>query len=446
MMLTLIKNATVINEGTTKVCDVLIENEKILKIVDTGNIDTKADIIIDAEGLLLLPGIIDDQVHFREPGMTHKGDIYSESRAAAAGGVTSFMEMPNTSPSTISIELLNQKNEIASKNSLVNYSFFLGATNDNIDEIKNIDPTEIAGVKMFLGSSTGNLLVDNIQSIENILANSPVIVAAHCEDDAIINKNLAEYKNKYGDNIPVKSHPSIRSEDACYTSSSNAVRIAKKTGGKLHVFHLSTEKEISLFSDKPLSEKNITAEVCVHHLWFNDTDYDKYGTKIKWNPAIKKETDRLALIKALKDGKIDIVATDHAPHTIEEKDNVYTKAPSGAPMVQHSLLVMLELAKQNYFSVSDVVKWMCHNPADLFKINLRGYIRENYFADLVLVDPNTETLVTKENILYKCGWSPLEGTKFKNKIHTTFVNGKIVYVNGKIIDNHTAGEKLKFNR
>ena len=444
-MLTLIKNATVINEGISKVCDVLIENEKILKVEKAGDIKTKVDITIDADGLWLLPGIIDDQVHFREPGMTHKGDIYSESRAAAAGGVTSFMEMPNTNPSTTSIELINQKNEIAAKNSLVNYSFFLGATNDNIDEIKNIDTNEIAGVKMFLGSSTGNLLVDNNLSIKNILANSPVIVAAHCEDDTIINENFAEYKSKFGDNIPIKYHAAIRSENACYTSSSNAVRIAKETGGRLHVFHLSTEKELSLFSNKPLAEKKITAEVCVHHLWFNDTDYEKYGTKIKWNPAIKKESDRLALIQALKDGKIDIVATDHAPHTIEEKDNIYTNAPSGGPMVQHSLLVMLELAKQNYFLAVDVVKWMCHNPAELYKIGLRGYIRENYFADLVLVNPNTETLVKKENLLYKCGWSPLEGTKFSNKIHTTFVNGKIVFDNGKIIENE-AGKKLKFNR
>ncbi len=444
-MLTLIKNAIVINEGTSKACDVLIENEKILKVEKTGDIKTKVDTTIDADGLWLLPGIIDDQVHFREPGMTHKGDIYSESRAAAAGGVTSFIEMPNTNPSTTSIELINQKNEIAAKNSLVNYSFFMGATNDNIEEIKNLDPTEIAGVKMFLGSSTGNLLVDNNLSIKNILANSPVIVAAHCEDDTIINENFAEYKSKFGDNIPVKYHAAIRSENACYTSSSNAVRIAKETGGKLHVFHLSTEKELSLFSNKPLSEKNITAEVCVHHLWFNDTDYEKYGTKIKWNPAIKKETDRLALIQALKDEKIDIVATDHAPHTLEEKDNVYTKAPSGGPMVQHSLLVMLELAKQNYFLAVDVVKWMCHNPTELYKIEGRGYIRENYFADLVLVNPNAETLVEKENLLYKCGWSPLEGTKFGNKIHTTFVNGKIVFDNGKIIENE-AGKKLKFNR
>jgi dihydroorotase len=299
---------------------------------------------------------------------------------------------------------------------------------------------------MFLGSSTGNLLVDDNNAIEQILANSPIIVAAHCEDDNIINQNLTNFKNKYGDDIPIKFHPEIRSEEACYSSSAKAVNIAQKTGGKLHIFHLSTAKELELLSDLPINEKNITSEVCVHHLWFNDNDYEKYGTKIKWNPSIKKESDRLALIQALKDGKIDIVATDHAPHTKEEKENIYTKAPSGGPMVQHSLQVMLELAKQGYFSPKDVVKWMCHNPAKLYKIDGRGYIRENYFADLVLVDPNTSETVNQDNILYKCKWSPLEGTILSHQIKTTFVNGKIVFNNGKIIDNIAAGKKLKFNR
>ena len=445
-MQTLIKNALIINEGERKKCDLLIVDDKIVKIADIGNIANIADTIIDAEGLWLLPGIIDDQVHFREPGMTQKGDIYSESRAAAAGGVTSFMEMPNTNPSTTSIELLNQKFDIASNNSLVNFSFFIGATNENIDVIKKINITEVAGVKMFLGSSTGNLLVDDNNAIEQILANSPIIVAAHCEDDKIINQNLTNFKNKYGDDIPIKFHPEIRSEEACYSSSSNAVEIAKKTGGELHIFHLSTAKELELLSDLPINEKNITSEVCVHHLWFNDNDYEKYGTKIKWNPSIKKESDRLALIQALKDGKIDIVATDHAPHTKEEKENNYTKAPSGGPMVQHSLQVMLELSKQSYFSPEDVVKWMCHNPAKLYKIDGRGYIRENYFADLVLVDPNTDEIVTQDNIFYKCRWSPLEGTKLSYQIKTTIVNGKIVFNNGKIFDNIAAGKKLKFNR
>ncbi len=444
-MLTLIKNATIINEGTKKIADVLIKDDRIDKISSNNDINVKADKVIDASGLLLLPGIIDDQVHFREPGMTYKGDIFSESRAAAAGGVTSFMEMPNTKPATTTIELLNQKFDIAKNNSLVNYSFFIGATNDNCDLISKIDPKTVGGVKMFLGSSTGDLLVDEKKAIEKILSNSPTIVAAHCEEDSVINKNLEFFKNKFGDNIPIKHHPNIRSEEACYVSSSNAVESAKKTGGHLHVFHLSTEKEIQLLSDKPLSEKKITSEVCVHHLWFNDQQYETHGTKIKWNPAIKKESDRLALIQALKDGKIDVVATDHAPHTIEEKDNIYTKAPSGGPMVQHSLLVMLELAEQGHFSSEDVVKWMCHNPAELFKIDSRGFIRENYYADFVLVNPNEGITVNKNNILYKCGWSPIEGTKFKNKVQTTFVNGKIVFDNGKIIDSQ-AGEKLIFNR
>lgn len=445
-MKTLIKNALIINEGESKKCDLLIVDDKIVKIANVDNMTDVADTIIDAEGLWLLPGIIDDQVHFREPGMTQKGDIYSESRAAAAGGVTSFMEMPNTNPSTTSIELLNQKFEIASKNSLVNFSFFIGATNENIDVIKKINISEVAGVKMFLGSSTGNLLVDDNNAIEQILANSPIIVAAHCEDDNIINHNLTNFKNQYGDDIPIKFHPEIRSEEACYSSSAKAVNIAQKTGGKLHIFHLSTAKELELLSDLPINEKNITSEVCVHHLWFSDNDYEKYGTKIKWNPAIKKESNRIALINALKDGKIDIVATDHAPHTKEEKENIYTKAPSGGPMVQHSLQVMLELSKQGYFSPEDVVKWMCHNPAKLYKIDGRGYIRENYFADLVLVDPNTSETVNQDNILYKCKWSPLEGTILSHQIKTTFVNGKIVFNNGKIFDANAAGKKLKFNR
>jgi len=443
-MQTLIKGATLINEGSQRIADILIENQNIIKIADVGIIKT-ADKIIDADGLLLLPGIIDDQVHFREPGMTHKGDIYSESRAAAAGGVTSFMEMPNTNPSTTDFNLLEQKFKIAAKNSLVNYSFFIGATNENTELIAKTDSKTIAGVKMFLGSSTGNLLVDKQKAIEDILSVSPIIVAAHCEEDSIINKNLEFYKEKYGDNIPIKHHPDIRSEEACYSSSSKAVKAAEKTGGHLHVFHLSTEKELELLSSEPLNQKKVTAEVCVHHLWFNDNDYDKYGTKIKWNPAIKKESDRLALIQALKDGKIDIVATDHAPHTIEEKNNLYTKAPSGGPMVQHSLLVMLELAQQSYFTIEDVAKWMCHNPAELYKIDKRGYIKEGYYADLVLVDPNEKTTVDKNNILYKCGWSPLEGTSFKNKIHTTFVNGVITYQNGKIFESNSA-MKLIFCR
>lgn len=442
-MTTLIKNALLVNENESLLLSVLIENKIIKSIIPDGNKLPEADIVIDATGLLLLPGIIDDQVHFREPGLTSKADIASESAAAAAGGVTSFIEMPNTNPSTTTNALLKQKLKIAEASSIVNYSFMLGATNENIEEIKNTDKSEVAGIKMFLGSSTGNLLVDNNQSIENILSSTSHVVAAHCEDDEIINRNLAIFKEKYGDNIPTENHPQIRSAEACYKSSSNAVNIANKTGGRLHIFHLSTAKEIELLSDKPLKNKKITGEVCVHHLWFNDSHYKKLGNLIKWNPAIKTEIDRLALIKALKDGKIDIVATDHAPHLIEEKNQPYTKSPSGAPMVQHSLIVMLELAAQNYFSVPDIVKWMCHNPAELFGIAKRGYIREGYFADLVLVNPSKPTTVEKNNLFYKCKWSPLEGETFKNSVHTTFVNGKIVYQNGKIIANNAA-MKIEF--
>ncbi len=441
----LIKNALVINEGKRTVQSLLIKDKFISAIYGESDSLPVADTVINAEGLWLLPGVIDDQVHFREPGLTHKADICSESRAAAAGGVTSFMDMPNTNPSTITNELLNQKIEIASKNSLVNYAFFLGATNDNIDEIVSLDKTVVAGVKMFLGSSTGNLLVDKKEVIEKILSESPVIAAAHCEDDGIISKNLKNCKEIYGEDIPASCHPEIRSAEACFASSSSAVEIAKKTGGKLHVFHLSTAEETALFSNAALSGKKITAEVCVHHLWFNDSYYEKLGNKLKWNPAVKKESDRLALIQALKDGRIDVVATDHAPHTEEEKMQVYTKAPSGGPMVQHSLLVMLELASQGYFEAEDVVKWMCHNPAELFEIDSRGFVRENYYADLVLVNPEIKTKVTKDSLLSKCGWSPLEGTEFGTSVNRTFVNGKIVFENGKIIDN-AASMQLKFNR
>ncbi|HOZ30035.1 MAG TPA: dihydroorotase [Bacteroidales bacterium] len=444
-MKTLIKNALVINESISERKSILIEGKLIKGIYNQEDILPESDTVIDAEGLWLLPGIIDDQVHFREPGNTYKADIFSESRAAAAGGVTSYMELPNTNPATVTNELLKEKQIIASQNSAVNYSFYLGATNDNIDEIKKLDKNTVAGVKMFLGSSTGNLLVTDKKRIEQILRESPVIIAAHCEDDGIINKNLAEYKNIYNDDIPVRFHPLIRSEEACYLSSSGIIKMVQRTGARLHIYHVSTEKEIELFSDKELESKNITAEVCVHHLWFNDSDYEKLGTLIKWNPAIKKESDRQALIKALKEGRIDVVATDHAPHSIEEKSQPYTKAPSGAPMIQHSLIVMLELAKQGYFCNEDLVKWMCHNPADLFKIDRRGYIRENYYADLVLINPEIKTKVDKENLFYKCKWSPLEGTVFSSSVFCTFVNGKVVYRNSEIIESKAAMQ-LKFNR
>ncbi|HNQ67137.1 MAG TPA: dihydroorotase [Bacteroidales bacterium] len=444
-MKTLIKNALVINESEKHKKSVLIEDKIIKEIYDIGAVLPQADLIIDAEGMWLLPGVIDDQVHFREPGNTYKADIFSESRAAAAGGITSFMELPNTNPPTITNNLLREKCVIAENNSIINYAFYLGATNDNIVEIMNLEKGSVAGVKIFLGSSTGNLLVDDKKSIEDILMLSPVIIAAHCEDDGIINKNLEVFKKKYNDDIPIKFHPQIRSEEACYKSSSEIVKMAERVEAPLHIFHISTRKELELLSNKPLNKKNITAEVCVHHLWFNDSDYDRLGTKIKWNPAIKKESDRQALIKALKEGKIDVVATDHAPHSKEEKSQVYTKAPSGAPMVQHSLVVMMELAIQGYFEPEDIVKWMCHNPAALFKVEKRGYIRKNYYADLVLVDPNKKTKVLKENLLYKCGWSPLEGEEFTTSVHSTFVNGEIVYKNGTIVETKAA-MPLKFVR
>ncbi len=445
-MKTLIKNATVVNEGRSEKLDVVLNNEYIEEIIPSGHAKEQYDKTIDAEGLYLLPGVIDDQVHFRQPGATHKADIHSESRAAVAGGVTSFMEMPNTNPPTTNADLLNEKFNIAAENSMANYSFFIGATEENADDIAKIDTTEIAGIKLFLGSSTGNLLVKDKVAIEKIMQVSPTLIAAHCEDDGIIAENLNRMKGIYGDNIPMEKHCEIRNAEACYKSSSEAAEIAKRTGAHLHIFHISTEKELALLSDKPLEDKKITAEVCVHHLFFNSDDYPKLGARIKWNPAVKYESDRLALIQALKDGKIDVVATDHAPHTWEEKCAPYTKCPSGAPMVQHSLQVMIELAKRGYFSIEDIAKWMCHNPARLYKIDRRGFIRKGYFADLVLVDLNTTYTVNKDNLLYKCKWSPLEGYTLNSKIMTTFVNGKTVFDNGKIIEENKSSMKLKFNR
>ncbi len=445
-MKTLIKNAIVVNEGRIEKQNLVLRDEYIEDILSTDSTDGQYDNIIDAEGLYLLPGVIDDQVHFREPGATHKADIHSESRAAVAGGVTSYMEMPNTNPSTTNAELLRQKFDIAAENSMANYSFFIGATEENSDDIAKIDTTEIAGVKLFLGSSTGSLLVKDKNAIEEIMRKSPTIIAAHCEDDGIISQNLQQMREIYGDDIPMEKHCEIRNAEACYKSSSEAAEIAKRTGAHLHIFHISTEKELSLLSNKSLEDKKLTAEVCVHHLFFNSDDYKKLGARIKWNPAVKYESDRQALIQALKDGKIDVVATDHAPHTWEEKCAPYTKCPSGAPMVQHSLQVMIELAKQGNFGIEDVVKWMCHNPARLYKIDRRGYIRKGYFADLVLVDMNAKYEVSKDNILYKCKWSPLEGYTLNSKIVSTFVNGKLAFNNGKIIEGNKTARKLKFNR
>ena len=440
----LIKNANVVNEGSVFKGDILIEGEYIKDISKTINVDV--DEVIDAKGNFVIPGAIDDQVHFREPGLTHKANIETESRAAIAGGITSFIEMPNTNPQTTTIEKLEDKFDIASKTSYSNYSFMFGGTNDNLDEILKVDSKNVAGLKLFLGSSTGNMLVDNIEVLENIFSNTDLLISVHCEDEGTIRENFKNYKEKYGDDIPIKYHPVIRSEDACYLSSSQAIALAKKTGARLHVFHLSTAKEMELFSNKEkLEDKKITAEVCIHHLWFSDEDYDEKGTLIKWNPAVKKASDREALWEALLDDRIDVIATDHAPHTIEEKSNVYTKAPSGGPLVQHALPALFEMYHEGKISIEKLVEKMCHNPAILFQVEKRGYLRKGYFADLVIVNPNDSWTVSKDNILYKCGWSPFEGTTFKSKVTHTFVNGTLVYNNFKFNDVKVA-RQLTFNR
>ena len=413
----LIKNATIVNENNTFKGDVLIENEIIKQI--SSDIKTPENTeVINADGKFLIPGFIDDQVHFREPGLTHKANIASESRAAVAGGITTFIEMPNTVPQATTQDLLEDKFTIASKDSYANYSFMFGGTNDNLDELLKTDPKKVAGIKLFLGSSTGNMLVDNEQVLEKIFSSTKMIISVHCEDEATIRKNTTKFKEKYGDDIPIKYHPIIRSEEACYLSSSKAIELAKKTGARLHVFHLSTGKETELFDNSiPLKDKKITAEVCIHHLWFCDKDYDEKGTLIKWNPAVKTEKDRDQLLKALLDDKIDVIATDHAPHTFEEKSNVYTKAPSGGPLVQHALPALLEMHHDGDISIEKIVEKFCHNPAILFEVEKRGYIKEGYFADLVVVDLNNPWTVNKDNILYKCGWSPFEGTTFKSRIN-----------------------------
>jgi len=443
----LIKNVQIVNENETFSGHLLIENEKIKKIYkqDDLPLDVETTKTIDGKGKFLLPGIIDDQVHFREPGLTHKGDIYSESRAAVAGGVTSYMEMPNTNPQTTTIKHLDEKIVIAQNSSLANFSFYFGATNDNIDEIKKINSKYTCGLKVFMGSSTGNMLVDDIKSLSQIFAESPVLIATHCEDEKTIQNNILIYKEKYGENVPLKYHPLIRSEEACFKSSLLAVELARKYNSRLHILHLSTEKELELFESKSSIEKRITAEVCVHHLWFSENDYDTYGTRIKWNPAIKKESDRIALLNGVKSNKIDIIATDHAPHTIEEKNNSYFKSPSGGPLVQHSLVAMLELYHRNQISIEEIVTKMCHTPADIFKVDKRGYIREGYWADLVLVDLNSPWTVNKDNILYKCKWSPFEGLAFKAKVTHTIINGHVVYENGTLYEGKK-GKQILFNR
>nr|WP_207303321.1 dihydroorotase [Hyunsoonleella flava] len=443
---TLIKNANIVNEGKVFSGDILIEGE-FIKQIDTSISAKSADVaIIDAEGKYVLPGAIDDQVHFREPGLTHKATIETESRAALAGGITSFIEMPNTNPQTTTVEKLEEKFEIAAKTSSANYSFMFGGTNDNLDEILKVDETSVAGLKLFLGSSTGNMLVDDPKVLEKIFQNTNMVISVHCEDEATIRKNLKAHIEKFGDDIPIEKHPIIRSEEACYLSSSTAIALAKKTGARLHVFHLSTGKETNLFTNKiPLKDKKITAEVCIHHLWFSDEDYKTKGTNIKWNPAVKTKTDREQLWEALLDDRIDVIATDHAPHTIEEKKNVYTKAPSGGPLVQHALPAMLEKHHEGKISIEKIVEKMCHNPAILFQVERRGYIKEGYYADLVLVDLNNPWTVKKDNILYKCGWSPFEGTTFKSRITHTILNGSLVYHNFKFSE-VKAAKRLTFNR
>ena len=441
----LIKNAQIVNEGKIFKSDILIENDLIAKISETIP-EENIDKIIDAEGEFLIPGVIDDQVHFREPGLTHKGDIESESKAAIAGGTTSFIEQPNTVPNAVTQELLEEKYKIAAEKSYANYSFSMGGTNDNLEEVLKTNPRNVAAIKLFLGSSTGNMLVDNPEILEEIFSKVKMPICVHCEDETTIRKNTEIYKEKFGEDIPVKFHHLIRSEEACYLSSSKAVELARKTGARLHIYHLSTAKETELFrNDIPLKEKKITAEVCVHHLHFTNSDYETKGSLIKWNPAVKTETDKNGLWEALLDDRIDVIATDHAPHTLEEKSNKYLKCPSGAPLVQHSLNVMLEYYKNGKISLEKIVEKMCHNPAILFEIEKRGFIKEGYKADLVLVDLNKEYTVSKENILYKCGWSPLENEIFHSEITHTFINGNLAYEKGRFSD-EKFGERLLFER
>ena len=440
----LIKNATIVNEGSSFVGDLLVENGIIKKI--GSSITTNSMTVIDASGKYLIPGLIDDQVHFREPGLTHKATIDSESRAAVAGGITTFIEMPNTVPQATNQQLLQDKFNIAEKTSFANYSFMFGGTNDNLEELLKTDPKTVAGIKLFLGSSTGNMLVDNLEVLEKIFSSTKLIISVHCEDEETIKKNTAEHKEQYGEHIPIELHPVIRSEEACYLSSSRAIELAKKTGARLHVFHVSTAKETTLFrNDIPLEEKQITSEVCVHHLWFSDQDYKEKGTHIKWNPAVKTAADRQGLWKALLDDRLDIIATDHAPHTLEEKSNSYLKAPSGGPLVQHALLALLEKVSEKVISIEKLVEKACHNPAIIFQIENRGFIREGYYADLVLIDLKAPQTVCKENILYKCGWSPFEGTTFSSSVTHTFVNGVLIYHEG-VFNNEVKGKRITFNR
>jgi len=445
MKTTLIRKATMINEGLVKKADVLIQGDKIVRISEPGLEAGKAK-IIDAEGKWLIPGVIDDQVHFRDPGFPEKADFHSESVAAVAGGVTSVMDMPNTKPQTVTRELLDEKLELVSGKSLTNFALYFGATNDNIEEIRKLDTSKVCGIKVFMGSSTGNMLVDNPESLRRIFAEAPVLVAVHAEDDSLIRENLDRYEKEFGINIPFVLHPAIRSAEACYRSSAKAVELALIYGTRLHVLHLSTAREMALFDNTvPAKHKKITAEVCVHHLWFDEADYMKYGTRIKWNPAIKTQEDKKGLWDAMMDDHIDVIATDHAPHTWQEKARPYLLAPSGGPLVQHSLVAMLEKVHQGKISLEKVVEKMCHTPADIFSISDRGYIRTGYQADLVLIDPNYPWVVGKDNILYKCGWSPFEGIRFTSRVTHTIINGHLVYENGEI-DRDYRGKQLTFLR
>lgn len=449
-------NARIINEGKIFAGDLLIRDGKIARILAPGELPGP-DLIrgatrLDAGGKYLLPGVIDDQVHFREPGLTHKGDIFTESRAAMAGGVTSFMDMPNSRPQTLTQELLEEKYRLGAERSIANYSFYMGASNENLDEILRTDPGTVCGLKVFMGASTGNMLVDDQETLRGIFARTPLLVATHCEDEKTIRANVAAFREQYGEAVPVAAHPLIRSDEACYRSTSLAVSLAREYNTRLHVLHLSTASEMQLFDNTiPLAQKRITAEVCVHHLWFTDADYDRLGMKIKWNPAIKTRRDHEGLWSALLDDRIDIVATDHAPHTLDEKSGDYFQAPSGGPLVQHSLPVMLEASRQGRISLERVVEKMCHAPADCFQVDSRGYIREGYWADLVLIDPDAPWTVAAGNILYKCGWSPFEGETFHSKITHTFVNGELAYeANPSILGNRfnegLRGMRLTFNR
>lgn len=441
----LIWNATIVNENVSFTGSVLIEGMYI-KNVFSGDVPEQllAEVeVIDATGKILIPGVIDDQVHFREPGLTHKGTIFTESRAAVAGGITSYMEMPNTKPPATTIEELDKKFDRASEMSIANYSFYIGATNENVDELQKINPRKVCGIKLFMGSSTGNMLVDNEMALTRIFAETDSLIATHCESEQIIQRNITHYTSLYGNDLPIKFHPLIRSEEACYVSSAHAVELAEKYNSKLHILHISTAKELSLFDAGAISEKNITAEVCVHHLWFDDNDYETLGNRIKWNPAIKTQKDKEALLTGLLSEKLDIVATDHAPHLLTEKEGSCLQAASGGPLVQHSLLVMLEMNQLKKISLEKIVEKMCHNPALLFKVSNRGFVREGYFADLVLIDPNASYRISSENILSKCAWSPFEGMTFSSKVEKTFVNGNLVYDNGLIVEG-ASGMELFF--